>query len=1061
MSGGETKPLSRTRGLIDEPTECLQYFFYLYGLSYGRRPMLFLFPALAIVILLVVRIPHVKKSGMKFERMWSQAGGRLERELNYRDQHHQTQWQETSNQMIVVQKNGKNGQGGNVVTSAALEELVKLYGKFYNTSVTTKSNKTFNAFDLCSRGNQPDRPADQTTCTQFAALQQLCQQQPTNASCRVDIMFGMQLTCTRGPFLPCKVIGPLDCFQEAAKYHDAVYRDLYDPNIQNIPPLKQQWALNYSHRPSIHNKSSEQLMQIMANGCYWWTRGAVFVPELFLGGKHGNRAEALLVTFFMEAPERIKFRTKYAKPTLVASKNDIEEALTLFAEKWQQQVNYHTTDFQHLQPIAMASGALQRSTEQLETFPAEGFGLTIAGMFVLFGLLFGSCWKPLESRLCVSLVGLILVLVSLIASIGMCGWIGLEFNPTMLQVLPFLAIGLGIDDILVVLSYFDSIGLSELLSASGDQVMAAVMAKAGTSVILSSLCNTATFCTCLFLGIPGIVDFGKGGAIVMAVNLIVVLTIFPSVLLLEALRIQRRQAEPLLFCCHRQRMDRATEVVESAAKKKINGLTWQLANSVSRLPVKVSVVAVSIAAFVICLVLAINMDAGYSVEELIPDDNPLNLGYKLLFKYFGTFPSSLCVMDVQYPAQQKQILELQNHLLKGSYVMKAPGSMWLTSFYQFPPNAPLMDNVSYINPTLAPKGIMNANASVFYAHIRTWSELPTNFAQAMAPGTFLLADLTGINEFGRRNMTQPLSANNPFTYTYSSFWLAGVIKPKDFVNSIKQVRQTIANSALADTAFPDSSIFIYWEVFQTLFLQYWIALGLSLATVFGITALLLRSVSAALTATVMSAIITVEIFGINAMYLQFNVFVCVSLLLASGISVEFTVHIITAFEHQVGTVSERVAKALETTLPPVLLGSTTTLICIVPVAFAKVSFLRLYMFSTTAVVMAVGTFNAAIVLPAFLALVGRDVQQSVDLNTSANDVAPQALGKEIDHTSKGTGAHLTGEVKKSENGITLPPVCMPDLGTQQDTEYVGSSIVSLNLLNGASRGSPSDLKRQL
>jgi len=1058
-SGGQD--LSSKGGLLDEPTGCVEHALFQYGLSYGRRPGLFALPGLAIVIFCVVGALQVKQSEVAFERQWSTSGGRLERELDYRDKYHQKQWKSINNQMVIVQNNGEDGIGGNVVTSEAFEELTALYKVFYSVNVTTKSNKTFDTYDLCARGNNLDVPANLTICTLLNGLEALCAANPMHVQCMEPgftmTKLQMQMGCNRGFYFPCQVVGPLDCFREAAVTHDPVYRTLYDPYIAYIPPLRNIGAFSYSQRPSFRNKSAQELMQIlvntsrppsMAKGCNWWTRGAVFSPQLFLGGEHGHRAEAFLVSFVMEAPERIKFRSAVTKPNLVASKADIEEALTLFGEKWEQETNAKSATFKHLLPVAMSAGAVERSTEQLQQFPARGFLFTILGMFVLFGLLFGfrSCSKPFESRLCVSLSGLFLVIVSLVASVGLCGWVGLDLNPTMLQVLPFLAVGLGVDDVLVMLFYFDGIGVTALMSASREQVMATVMAQAGTSVILSSLCNTATFACCFFLRIPGVVDFGKGGAILMAINLIVVLTLFPSTLVLESVRIRKKQADPLCFCCHQRQKNKASAVVET--KARMEGVTQRFASCISRLPVKVSVVALSIVTFAGCLWLALNMDSGYQVDELISTDSPLHYGYKRLFRYFGTFPSRLCVMDVNYPAKQQQILELHDRLLKTPFVERAPSTMWLTSFYRAVPNQ-LMDNASYAHPTLASRGIMNANASTFYSYLRTWSELPATPLEALKGGTFIAADMTGINQFGRRDMNQPLSADNPFMFTFSNFWLAGVIKPGDFVSSIKGIRQLIADSPLKDHAFPEGQIFVYWEVFQSLFNMYWIALGSSLVSVFLITVLLLQSIRASIVATMMSAMITIEIFGINALYLQFNVFVCASLLLASGVSVEFTVHIITAFEHQVGTVSERLAKAMATTLPPVLLGSTTTLLCVVPIAFAKVPFLRLYMFSTTVIVIVVGVFNATVVLPACLAIFVSDVKKHV---TPKEDVVPQVqppLEAEADDTSRSTPAEAIEEVNKP-----IPVAPSPPVETDQDTDCI--QISTKAQFDGMNQGQPPD-----
>jgi len=784
--------------------------------------------------------------------------------------------------------------------------------------------------------------------------------------------------------MPCQIIGPLDCFQEAGDHHDPVFRTLYDPNIHLIPSFAPLLPLSYQGRPSFRNKTSQELLRIVAQtphqpsmspGCNWWTKLAVYPPPIFLGGVDRNGVDAFFINFRMEAPERVRFRLAVTKPQL-AYTQEIEEALRLFSFKWEELSNKHGEKFSHIKAYAVGTESFDEITDRMLEIPAIQIIATVIAMMVFVGILFGSWTKPLGSRLCVSLLGLALVLICMMASAGLCGWVGLRFSPTMFQALPFFAIGMGVDDIFVLLCCFNDIGTSTLRSSSGQQVMATVMGRAGTSVILSSLCNTAAFCCCMLLGVPGITDFGKGGAIIMAVNLVAAMMIFPGILLLEALRLRRLKGEFLLFACHRRRLSDQGPLTGDEPDTHCWIVSKRLirfvAKNVTRPSIKFSITIVALILLAICFILALNMDAGYNVHELITTDSPVHEAYKILFQYFGTYPGRLVGKDLDYPGQQQQLLELQHKVLMTSHAQRGTGSSWLTAFYQAVPDSAL-NSSTYTHPTLAPRGIMSADPSTFYDLLRRWYTIPTDPLVAMRGGSYVTADLTGINEFGRHDMSQNLSAQNPFTLTFADFWMTGLVAPRDFVVSIRDIRKVISDSGLSDKVFPYGTIFTYWEIFQSLSELYWIALGSSLAAVWIITMLLLNSWRAASVATLTSAVITLEIYGINALYLQFNIFVCISLLLAVALSIEFTVHTLTAFEYHAGTVSERLAKAMETSLPPVFLGAASTLLCIIPIAFSTIPFLRLYLFTTTAVVLVIGTLNASIVLPTFLSLFGCDV----------------------------------------------------------------------------------------
>jgi len=74
-------------------------------------------------------------------------------------------------------------------------------------------------------------------------------------------------------------------------------------------------------------------------------------------------------------------------------------------------------------------------------------------MLVFAGLAHFACDK-VKSRVLTGFVGVLLVCLSVFASLGLTAAVGTEFTPTITQVLPFLALGLGVDDMFVVTASF-------------------------------------------------------------------------------------------------------------------------------------------------------------------------------------------------------------------------------------------------------------------------------------------------------------------------------------------------------------------------------------------------------------------------------------------------------------------------------------------------------------------------------------------------------------------------------------------------------------------------------
>lgn len=70
--------------------------------------------------------------------------------------------------------------------------------------------------------------------------------------------------------------------------------------------------------------------------------------------------------------------------------------------------------------------------------------------------------EPIKSRVSVGLAGMILVTVTVAAGLGLCAVLGLAFNATTTQIVPFLALGLGLDNMFLLTHIYTSQANSDL-----------------------------------------------------------------------------------------------------------------------------------------------------------------------------------------------------------------------------------------------------------------------------------------------------------------------------------------------------------------------------------------------------------------------------------------------------------------------------------------------------------------------------------------------------------------------------------------------------------------------
>ena len=115
--------------------------------------------------------------------------------------------------------------------------------------------------------------------------------------------------------------------------------------------------------------------------------------------------------------------------------------------------------------------SIQRTTRDL-LIEASGadFGLLAAAylaMIAFAALVAINCSDWFLSRSEASFAGVLLVLFAVVATIGLGSFLGIPLSPNVVQVLPFIALGFGVDDMFVLLfsfKYRERLSVEEMIS---------------------------------------------------------------------------------------------------------------------------------------------------------------------------------------------------------------------------------------------------------------------------------------------------------------------------------------------------------------------------------------------------------------------------------------------------------------------------------------------------------------------------------------------------------------------------------------------------------------------
>ncbi|XP_065265305.1 protein patched homolog 2 [Emys orbicularis] len=485
------------------------------------------------------------------EQLWVEAGSRVSQELRYTKEKLGEESVYTSQMLIQTPKQ----EGENVLTQEALalhleaalaasKVQVSLYGKSWDL------NK------ICYKSGVP--------IIENGMIERM-----------IEKLF------------PCVILTPLDCFWDGAKLQGGSAYLPGRPDIQwtNLDPVqlleelgqftslegfrelldKAQVGQAYVERPCLNprepacpasapNRLSQQDPDIPAEltgGCHGFSRKFMhWQEELILGGTTKDpqgrllSAEALQSMFLLMSPRQLyeHFKDDYEIQDIGWS----EEKAAAILEAWQR-------EFVELAQECLPQNSSQRvhafSTTTLSDIMksfSDVSAIRVAGGYLL--MLAYACvtmlrWDCSKSQGAVGLAGVLLVALSVASGLGLCSLLGISFNAATTQVLPFLALGIGVDDMFLLAHAFTETSQHVPFKERTGECLR----RTGTSVALTSISNMIAFFMAALVPIPALRAFSLQAAVVVVFNFAMVLLIFPAILSLD---LHRRQDQRLdVLCC--------------------------------------------------------------------------------------------------------------------------------------------------------------------------------------------------------------------------------------------------------------------------------------------------------------------------------------------------------------------------------------------------------------------------------------------------------------------------------------------------------------------------------
>ena len=605
-----------------------------------------------------------------------------------------------------------------------------------------------------------------------------------------------------------------------------------------------------------------------------------------------------------------------------------------------------------------------------------------------------------QSKFSLGVSGIVIVLMSVSASVGLFSAAGVNVTLIIAEVIPFLVLAVGVDNIFLIVHEFERVNTVHP-DEEIDTRIAKALGRMGPSILLSASTETVAFALGIFVGMPAVRNFAIYAAGAVLINALLQVTMFVSVLALNQKRVESSRADCFPFI-KVKRAEGANGHGGSAYGVDDEGpiqrfIRKTYAPALLGRKMKAAILVGFIGLFTAGLSLTPEVALGLDQRIAIPADSYLIPYFDDLYDYFDTGPPVYFVTkDVNVTARQHQqelcgrfttcdtfsmanVLEQESKRSNVSYISGSTAS-WIDDFFYYlkPTNeACCVSHGRTCFEDRDPPWSVSLHGmpegKEFIHYVKKWLDTPTNedcllggrapYSNAVVVDT----DHTTIPASHFRTSHTPLRSQEDFIAAYAS--------ARRIANDISR-EQNIS-------VFPYSKFYIFFDQYADIVNLTGNLLGAALVLILFITSLLLGSLATGAVVMITVIMIVMDIIGTMALAgVSLNAVSLVNLVICVGISVEFCAHIARAFMFPSRSVLEKAKNhfrgrdarawaALVNVGGSVFSGITITkLLGVCVLAFTRSKIFEVYYFRIWLALVAFAATHALIFLPVALSLLG-------------------------------------------------------------------------------------------
>ncbi|CAF1388802.1 unnamed protein product [Adineta ricciae] len=752
--------------------------------------------------------------------------------------------------------------------------------------------------------------------------------------------------------------------------------------------------------------------------------GGTINPFMVLGNYSNEvyaNATALVITIVIENsndPEKIQMAEDWEAVFLDYMKNFTETQKSLRESGRSREAANFTVYYS-------AERSIQDELDRQSRSDILTIAISYTIMFLYVTLTLGHIrsWRTclIDLKITVGFVGVLFVLLSVMSSVGFYSYCGVAGTLIIFEVIPFLVLAVGVDNIFIIVQHFEKTKEEEAEGKSSpvDIRLAKTISRVGPSILLTATSESIAFLLGALTPMPAVQIFSLYAFMAVFIDFFLQITCFVSVLAIDGRR--QDSDRPDLCCCVQVNMKEKS--TENKPKRLLQQIFTKIVTPVILGHSIVRAIIFTVFIITTCLSAAVihRIPIGLDQKLSMPKDSYVLDYFYGLENYLSVGPPVYFVVN-QDALDYKRISD--QDLLCGTsgcspisllgqigqslrqperYYLAQPPSSWLDDYFDWlqstnnPPCCRIHNQTKEFCPATLDDPSCTHCPVTFIDNQRP---SPDDFPRYI---NFFLHDNPGEKcpkggHAAYKDAVQ-LIANSTVKSSYFMGFHSVLKTSADFINAMKsanEIAKNISKTILSNQSktftesnqlqdypvFPYSIFYVFYDQYLTIWRNLIINLSSSFVAVFLVTCILLGfDIHTSFLIILCVFMIVIDMFGVMYLWhIELNAISVVNIVMSVGIAVEFCAHVARYFAVTRGRNRlDRAKVALAEMGSSVFSGITLTKVGgVVVLAFAKSQLFQVFYFRMYFSLVIIGALHGLIFLPVLLSYCGSSLSARAD-----------------------------------------------------------------------------------